>query len=150
MAALVFCLCKLAAFTDDMVDRLGLFPTHSAQRRNFLPVKFSLNEICSQCLILCDCYHPVRFFLEISFPPASRIPSQGDLFLKSSVFLKIWPCRTFPLHSFNLSIIILLSECLRGLTNIVHAVFFVPDCYQQRFSDINTFPFYSVLMFNLG
>ena len=48
MTALVFCLYKLAAFTDDMVDRLGFFPTHSAQRRNFLPVKFSLNQICSR------------------------------------------------------------------------------------------------------
>ena len=31
MAVLVFCLCKLATFTDDMADRLVFFPpTHSA------------------------------------------------------------------------------------------------------------------------
>ena len=43
-------------------------PTHSVHQRNFLLVNSSLCQICSQCLILCSCYQPLRFFLEISSP----------------------------------------------------------------------------------
>ena len=74
---------------------LGFFPHillkgETSCRSNSALMKFVLSAWSCAAVII-----PSVSYLR----PPSRSPSQYDLFLTSSVCLKIWPCRTLPLHS---------------------------------------------------